>query len=273
MTETGEIDAGIAPLQRVFAAALMRPELPAPAGIAGRSEAQRTRRFNVYRNNVHASLAAALAARFPVVERLVGSEFFRAMALVFIERHPPASPVLAEYGGRFPAFLEVFEPVTELLYLPDVARLEWLRNLAYHAEDAVPAAISALAEVPAGELVHVRLVPHPAMSWLASDYPIVSIWRTNTHDESVRPLGADAAGEIALVTRPGLDVLVTGLPAGGGAFVAAIERGANLGTAACEAGEDTPAFDLPATLAALFGSGAITRIDLPAAHLAKDTRS
>jgi hypothetical protein len=266
MIEAPEIETSIASLQRQFAAALMRPALPLPAAVAAsKSEAQRLRRFNIYRNNVHSSLATALAARFPVVERLVGEEFFLAMALVFIDRHPPSSPVLSEYGAHFPAFLESFEPVAELVYLPDVARLEWLRNVAYHAADAETVAISALANAPAADLAHTCLVLHPATGCISSDHPIVSIWRTNTHDEEVTPIGAEATGETALVTRPGLDVLVTTLPSGGGAFLTALARGADLDAAVRHATEMMPLFDVPATLAVLFGSGGITRIEMPAA--------
>lgn len=261
------IEAPIAVLQREFTAALMQPEYPVPDAIAGKTEVRRTKRFNVYRNNVHASLAVSIAARFPVVERLVGEEFFRAMALVFIDRYPPSSPVLAEYGRHFPVFLESFEPVVELPYLPDVARLEWLRNAAYHAADAEPVAITALADVPPDDLGRIRLALHPAVSCVMSDYPIVSLWWTNTHDETVMPIGVDATGQTALVTRPGLDVLVTALPAGGGAFLTALERGDDFDAAVLHAATHTPAFDLPATLAAVFGSGAIARVEIPPASV------
>jgi hypothetical protein len=259
----------IAALQRQFAAALMRPDRTVPAAVAGRSDARRTEGFNVYRNNVHASLAAALAARFPVIARLVGEEFFRAMALVFVERHPPDSPVLSEFGAHFAAFLADFEPVAGLPYLPDVARLEWLRNVAYHAGDAEAATISALAQVPPADLAGARLVPHPAAGCVVSDDPVVSIWRTNTHDETVTRIETGMIGETALVTRPALDVLVTALPSGGGAFFAALQRHAGLDAAVGHATLAAPGFDLPATLATLFASGAISRIETPDADLSK----
>jgi hypothetical protein len=255
---------GLAGLQRTFAAALLQPDGDLPPAISAHSAAQRLKRFNVYRNNVNASLAATLAARFPVVERLVGAEYFRAMALVFIRSNPPSSPVLSEYGEAFPSFLEQFEPAAALVYLPDVARLEWARARAYHAADAEPAAIAALADVAPGQLAGIRFVLHPAASFLASPYPIVSIWATNTHDATVKPIGPDAGGECALVTRPALDVLVTPLPAASSAFLAAVALGEPLGEAAAKAHAAASGFDLSATLVAAFGSGWITKILLPA---------
>ena len=250
----------IAAYQRSFAEALWRPDAPVPAGIAGASARQIVKRFGVYRNNVHASLLAAVAARFPVIERLVGTEFFRAMALAFIERHPPASPVLLEYGGSLPDFVRRFPPARDLPYLADVARLEWARNAAYHAADGGTLAISALGEVHPAALAEVKLELHPAATLVASSYPIVSIWRTNTHDEVVERIGPERAAECALVTRPGLDVLVTALPVACTAFVRSLQQGQDLGTAASDATEGDPAFDLSAALAVLFTSGAVGRI-------------
>lgn len=81
-------------------------------------------RLNVYRNNIFMSLMDALADIFPVTQRLVGEDFFRAMAREFIRHHPPKTPVISEYGDELPDFLHHFEPVQSLPYLADVAALE-----------------------------------------------------------------------------------------------------------------------------------------------------
>lgn len=248
----------LADIQHDFTGALLQARLRVPAAVAqfttGRS---RERRFGVYRNNVKASLVATLTAKFPVVHRLVGEEFFEATALVFIERHPPRSPVLAEYGGDFAVFLETFEPAADLPYLPDVARLEWARQRAFHVADATPVSIDRLAALAAGDLGAARLVLHPAATVVVSPWPIVSIWTTNTFDADVRRIGPDRPGETALVTRPDHEVLVSLLPPGADQLLAALEQGAPLGDAMANLPD---AFDLPTTLASLFGAGAVFRI-------------
>ncbi len=45
-----------------------------------------------------------------MVEKIVGEEFFAAMARVFVMKRPPRSPLLANYGDDFPAFIAAFEP-------------------------------------------------------------------------------------------------------------------------------------------------------------------
>lgn len=212
---------GLADLQHSFAGAVLRARLSVPDGVRREVQPTRERRFRVYRNNVKASLVAALAARFPVVGRLVGEEFFTAMALVFVERHPPRSPVLAEYGAV------------------DISRL---------------------VELPPEVLGSVRLGLHPATAVVPSRWPIVSIWTTNTHDETPRAPAADWAGETALVTRLHLDVLVHRLPPGADLLVAELARGIALGAAADAASRAHASFDLATSLSTLFGAGAVTTL-------------
>jgi hypothetical protein len=248
----------LADIQHTFAHALLQARLQVPAAVTQCAGPSRERRFRVYRNNVKASLVAALTARFPVTRRLVGEEFFEAMALVFIGLHPPRSPVLAEYGAEFAGFLEGFEPAADLPYLPDVARLEWARQRAFHAADAVPVAIDRLAALAADDLPHARLTLHPAAAVVASPWPIVSIWTTNTFDAEPRRIGPDLPGEAALITRPADEVLVELLPDGAEPMIDALGEGHSLGRAIDRA----PAgFDLPGMLALLFRAGAVAGLN------------
>lgn len=241
------LEDGLADFQSGFAASLLNAEKVAD------------RRFSVHRNNVKASLGAALAARFPVVLRLVGMEFFRAMAMVFIERHPPRSPVLAAYGAGFGDFLDNFEPVADLPYLADVARLEWARHLAWHAADAPAISIEELNAVAPDRLDGVRLRLHPGATVVASIWPVISIWTTNTFDEEIKPIGPDLTGESALITRPGLEVFVNALQPGAELLFRSLSAGAALGEAVARA-EHIAGFDTAAALSLLFRSGAVTSL-------------
>lgn len=250
----------LAALQETFSHAVLRAGLLVPETVASMAGPSRERRIGVYRNNVKASLVAALVARFPVVQRLVGEEFFEAAAVVFVEHQPPRSPVLAEYGAGFAAFLEGFEPARDLPYLADIARLEWARQQAFHSADATPIGIDSLAELDADTLDSTRLILHPAAFVVASPWPIASIWTTNSFDEDVQRIGPHQPGEVALVARPDQDVLVSLLPPGADLMVGAIAKGAKLGEAMAQAQEDTQDFDLATTLAVLFRTGAISAL-------------
>ncbi len=245
-------------IQSDFAAALLAADGSLPpeleAHLSPFAPAPQQRRFAIYRNNMHASLIAALAARFPVVQCLLGEEFFRAMARCFILQHPPSGPVLAEYGAGLADFMAAFEPLCDLPYLPDMARLEWLRQRAYHAADAAIADLAALAALPTERLARLRLRLHPATYWLASDYPVLSIWQAHQGEE-VPPTLTTEQAEAVLVTRPDLHLLITALPPGGAAFLAALHQGADLAAAAEQADAA-----LPPILATLFNAGAIASL-------------
>ena len=87
-------------VQDEFADALLSVATPVPSSLKGAAIRRADRRFAVYRNNVAVSLVEALGARFPVVKRLVGEEFFRAMAHAFVSREPPLSLLRNTGAGR-----------------------------------------------------------------------------------------------------------------------------------------------------------------------------
>jgi hypothetical protein len=245
-------------MQTNFARKVIRRENGVPSGIISHSSKQPQARFNVHRNNFYLSLSETLESRFPVIKRLLGEEFFTALAREFLALFPPQSPVLLEYGGDFPVFLETFEPVAELLYLPDVARLEWARNLAFHASDALPMSTETLAALKPEEVGNVTFHFHPSAQLLSSPYPVVSIWETNTHDDEVRTIGPELPGENALIVRPEFEVQVVRLDPGAETFISRIAEGASLAEAGEYAAQEFPHFLLDTTLTTLFVVGAFT---------------
>ena len=126
------------------------------------------------------------------------------------------------YGEGFAPFLEGFPPAAGLPYLPDVARLEYARRLAYHAADDTAADTAVLGGLHAAALMEARLSLQAACHVLRSAHPVHAIWRFNaTEDKTpVRP-----AAEDVLVSRPGESVLVQLLPPGGAAFLLALQAG------------------------------------------------
>lgn len=248
-------------MQTNFAQSLLWRAEDLPAGVIGPTDGEAIKRFNVYRNNIFASLTATLAARFPVVSRLVGEDFFGAMARMFISQHPPRSPVLLAYGNDMPEFLETFEPVRDLPYLADVARLELAVARAYHAADAESVSIVDFAALSPQGMLDARPVLHPSVSLLTSPYPVVSIWETNTHDKAVRKIGADIGAESALVTRQGFQVTIVRLDASGYAFLDSLADGNCVEVAVEDALKNSVNFDLRDALSAVFRAGAFSRVD------------
>lgn len=246
--------------QGVFARAVLNPDAAVPNALAQKAGAAPSRRFGVYRNNVYSSLIELLAARFQVTARLVGEEFFRAMARVYVQREPPRSPVLLRYGASFPDFIAGFPPAEPVPYLADVARLEWARHMAYHAADAEALSLEAL-QMALDNVDRATLRLHPSLSIVRSAYPVVTIWQLAMREGEEEPVRLPADGEDALVVRPKLAIEVHRLPEGGADFILALQRGANLHDAAVVAMAAAPDIDLEANLAGLMLSRTIVGID------------
>lgn len=242
--------------QSDFRESILDPARPVPTGLIDPEGRAAGKRFDVYRNNVVVSLSNALSEAFPVIRKLLGDNNFGILARQFVREHPPTSPLIALYGAALPDFLERFEPVRQLGYLPDVARLELALRRSYHAADTTPIAPEALEALAPERLLASRLGLAPSVRLVGSGWPIVSIWRFNMQDgpkPEMRP-------ETALVTRPDFDPVVTDLPPAGGAFVAALLDGASFEAAIDLATRLGPTFDLSPALGALVTGGAITDI-------------
>ncbi|MEW6100421.1 MAG: DNA-binding domain-containing protein [Pseudomonadota bacterium] len=171
-----------------FAALLMQPGQPLPDGWCRAAPgADLAFRFDVYRRNVHASLIEALAEGFPVVRQLVGEDCFATLARDHLREHPPASPVLTEWGDAFADMLEPWAVQAGVPYVPDVARLERARVRAFHAAEAPTLAASALADCLARpeRLGRLRLRVHPSVSLIESRHGVASLWLAHSQ-------GADA---------------------------------------------------------------------------------
>lgn len=211
-------------------------------------------RETIHRNNYRHALLEALRHLFPIVERLVGPEFFAAMARAFIQNQPARSPALMDYGEAFPDFVGAFGPAASLAYLPDVARLELARHQVYHEQAADPLAIGRLTSMPPDRLPGLRLALHPAHRLLCSRYAVDAIWRANQDDcEGGTGLVLERSRNDFLVIRPRMAVAVLRLGPGDHCFVEALKAGLPIAEAAATALDDAGAFDLEACLRRLAG--------------------
>ena len=138
--------------------------------------------IRIYRRAVTGTFTGALGQLYPVTMRLLGREFFDAMASRYMRITPSHSPDLAEYGSSFAEFIEDFEPAAGLPYLPDVARLEWAWHTAISAADETELRIEVLGEVPESDRDRLVFALPVSATLLASQYPVHRIWQVNQDD-------------------------------------------------------------------------------------------
>ena len=204
-------------------------------------------RLGIYRNNAFTGLRKALTAAYPVIERLVGADFFRYAAYEYIRQQPSRSGDLADYGSAFPDFLASFEATRKLVYLPDVARLEQAFNHAYHAADHAPLTLSDLAQISPEQYPALRFQLHPSARLLQSDYPIVRIWEVNQADyNGDQQVDLNSGGCQVLVIRPQLAVKIVLLETAEYALLDALSAGLSFADACEQALQIQENFDVAA---------------------------
>jgi hypothetical protein len=217
--------------QAHFASALTAAQAPMPTEVMAAGQ-DVTARWQVYRNNVMASLIAALADPFPVTQALVGEDFFRAMAKAYIQQQLPTSPLLVDYGEDFADFIAAFTPAAGLPYLADLARLERLRVDVYHAADAPGIALTTLYDALANPatLSMATMSLHPSVRLFRSEYAVLSLWLAHQQTSEQFEVALTQAENILLL-RLQAEVVCCRLSDADWQFVVAIARGMTLGEA------------------------------------------
>jgi len=202
----------------------------------------------VYRNSTFCNYRGALREAYPVIQRLVGEEYFDQAADDFIRFTPSTFGDVNLYGAGFGDFLASYPGARELVYLPDVARLEWAVHLAFQAIDVAPPDFARLADVPPKRLAALRFSLHPSVRLLASPWPVLTIWRANQPGCIGEGIGLRAGGDRLLVIRRGHDVDLELVSAAEFAALAALANKASLGDALEVAHMADPDFDFGAFL-------------------------
>lgn len=249
-------------LQDAFASALEIPQRAAVVAKLIRGSSQRTvARLAIYRGNLHANCGKALAAAYPIVRKIVGPDFFEAMARKYVRANPSRHGDLNRYGERLADFLRAFSHTADLPYLGDVARMEWLAHRAHFAEDARTFDRSWLTSLEPERLQQLRPQLAAACALLESDWPLGRIW--TIHQDGYQgefEIDLGAGPDRILVYRRGWRVRVRSLAPGEFSFLVSALRGESLG-AALEAGVGADAgFDPSTTLARCIDDQVITNL-------------
>jgi hypothetical protein len=217
-------------------------------------------RLDIYRNTFVHTLTKALRLSFPVTERLVGEEFFEGTALIFIADHPPGEAWLDRFGGEFPDFLRSFSHAKSIVYLGDVAELEWAVNSALHAADVAQLDVAALAAVRSEDQGQIWFVAHPSVSLLRLAYPVDAIWRAVLagDDEALGKVDIESGPVNLLVERRETGIEVERLDRQSWLFLSKLCAGQPIETVLDTAGD----FDRSVALAEHLALGRFYRFDL-----------
>jgi len=191
----------LAELQKGVMDALLRGDDAVARALRGSDALSPGQRLAIYRDSITATHCKALAELFPVCKRVVGEAFFDAICRAYMRVYPPASPSLDDYGASLPDFLTGFAPARQLPYLPDLARLEWSRHLAFIAADETAPDLEALVAVPDALQGQIVFRLPASASLLESPYPVHRIWEANQSQDEPETVDLDSGGVRLLVWR------------------------------------------------------------------------
>jgi uncharacterized protein (UPF0276 family) len=248
--------------QQAFSAALFDAGTEAQALLLFKDGAHAEARFALYRGNLSAAWDKTLASAYPVLQALVGDEFFSALARAYGKAHPSQEGDLNRFGANFAAFLDGFPHVADYPYFPDMAQLEWAVHCAHYADNPAPVDAAAFAQLAPEQLDAARLVFHPACAPIASEWAVVTIWQAHRPGaETGLPQRIDAR-ECGLVVRPQWKVEVVPVDAAACAALLALQQGRTLGTALDAALEIDAQFDFGTQLQQWLRHGIFIAIDV-----------
>ena len=174
---------------------------PAVSHVIGDDTLSAEQRFGIYKGSVHGILTQALGTMFPVCKTLVGDKFFDNMCDLFINEYPPKTTYFAEYGSDLPAFLSSFEHVKDIPYIVDIARLEWARQIVWHASTVEVADFSALATLNEEQQSNVVFQLAKNMHLIESDFRIDELWFAHQPESDIKFEDININQAVRLIVR------------------------------------------------------------------------
>ncbi len=133
----------------------------------------------IYQNSAIANITNSLQLSYPVVEKLVGKDFFEQVSREYIFNHWPTTANMDDYGEDFPHFLADVEQAKSLTYLKDVAQLEWRFHQSSLAKDSPGFDWTRLAKISPKETLKLHFLLAPTVAIIKSLWPIDEIWQMN----------------------------------------------------------------------------------------------
>ncbi|MEO5813174.1 MAG: putative DNA-binding domain-containing protein [Rhodanobacter sp.] len=212
-------------------------------------------RLRIYRHSCNQIQSAALRAAYPAALALVGAAFFEQTARGYRHARPSASGNLQGFGAGFADYLASLSSLAGYPYLPDVARLEWRRQLAVLAADADTIDTDTPVEMTgtAFHRQHVQL--HPSVQLLRSRYAVMTLWRWCLAPSATAPPVDE--GEQVLLWRDGVEVAMAVLAPATFRCVELLADGHDVATARAAACSVDNEFDFASCLGDLLAQGLI----------------
>lgn len=199
--------------------------------------------IEIYHDNLIATLLKALKHTFPMVEKIVGDKFFAAAAREYTRHYPSRNGNLNVYGEYFSDFLLHYPPAMSLIYLSEVATIEWAVHTLYHAAEHAPLSFDELENLNPGKYDELTLVLHPATRLVKCQFPMLEIMEL-CEGKLDKNIDLSSGGVNLLITRPAYEIQFLSLAEDEFTFLNCLHHHISITDALDQALAVNPAFDL-----------------------------
>ena len=166
--------------QHLFSQASLRPDdtLVDPVllnGIIAGGSLSSDAALEVYRTGHIVRLTEALGETFEAIWWVAGDDDYFRLAKEFLLAQPSSSYNLSDFGKPFPDFLDKRQPFSDLPFLADLARFEWLFKEVFHLPPHTSVTPDHFQQhTLSGNL---RLSFGPSVRLFRSPYSVYEIWK------------------------------------------------------------------------------------------------
>ncbi|MDB2414270.1 DNA-binding domain-containing protein [Rickettsiales bacterium] len=140
--------------------------------------------IGIYQDSCIGNILSPMKMTFPAVEKTLGKEFFDFTCREYIKKNPPRKPNMYEYGSDFPDFLDNFEPVGDLEYIANLARLECLYQESIFCDKSPSFDVDKFSKILPDDYSELKFTLNPSTRFFSCDYKVFHKWHVSRKDMS-----------------------------------------------------------------------------------------
>lgn len=202
-------------------------------------------RIAIYADGLLARTCEALAEAYPAIRHLVGEGVFRSLAHEYARHHPSHEYNLSAVGRHLAEFLSAVALAKRFPFLPDLARLEWCVQRAFHAKEQPPWDLRGRSSMPIEEWERTRFRFQPSVAVVSSSWPILDLWQARTQPVESIHLDLLNRPQQVVIFRRGLTVACERLDSQPARLLQGLLDGQSLGETCAQWIREAPGDELP----------------------------
>ena len=174
----------LANLQRALQSHVLTGNRAALRLIVGSRSVPAPRRLRIYREAYYLRLNEALAANFPVLQKLLGADQFNALSKQYIDAYPSRNFSARYFGHRLPVYLSSHPSYRTLPILAELARWEWAMAAVFDARDEAAVEATALEGLAPNQWPQLRFEFQFALQLRTTRWNTSAVWSALSRDQT-----------------------------------------------------------------------------------------